>query len=128
MPRQPTTSVHSLIQQNLVWACRMIPGAEWIYHVPNEGKMSVWQGKKLNREGRVKGVFDLFLPVMQGGYGGLYIEVKRPGVRKNGNFIDPLTEEQEAFKVYAESAGYKCVVVRSVKEGLDAVIEYLKGK
>jgi hypothetical protein len=120
-------SVHSLIQQNIVWGLEVVPECKWLHHIPNEGKMSKRRGHILNKEGRKKGVFDLFLPVARGEYHGLYVEVKLPGKKKDGGWKDDLTDEQREFKDDMEAAGYKCVVVRSVKEGLDAVLEYLKG-
>lgn len=50
-----------------------------VYHIPNEGKRSVWAGANLKRQGLRKGVPDLCVPVARGKYHSLYIEMKADG-------------------------------------------------
>lgn len=51
--------------------------AKEIYHIPNEGKRSKSTGARMKREGLVKGIPDIHLPVAEGKYHSLYIELKR---------------------------------------------------
>lgn len=53
------------------------PEVKFLYHIPNEGKRSVYNGAALRRQGLKKGVPDLCLPVPSGKYHALYIEMKR---------------------------------------------------
>ena len=50
-----------------------------VYHIPNEGKRSVWAGANLKRQGLRKGVPDLCVPVARGKCHSLYIEMKAKG-------------------------------------------------
>lgn len=65
------------------------PELRWLYHIPNEGKRSDAQGKKMKQMGLKAGVSDLHLPYAKGCYHGLYIEMKYD---KN-----VLTKEQKEF-------------------------------
>ena len=47
-----------------------------VYHIPNEGKRSVYAGANLKRQGLRRGVPDLCIPVARGKYHSLYIEMK----------------------------------------------------
>lgn len=59
-----------------------------LVHVTNEGKMSAKHGAQTNAIGRRKGFPDFLYPVPRHGFGGLYIEVKRPGEKtRNRNQI-----------------------------------------
>ncbi|MCI8469356.1 MAG: VRR-NUC domain-containing protein [Eggerthellaceae bacterium] len=50
-----------------------------VYHIPNEGKRSVYAGANLKRQGLRAGVPDLCIPVARGRYHSLYIEMKADG-------------------------------------------------
>ena len=52
------------------------PELRLMFHVPNEGKRSVYSGAELKRAGLKKGVPDVMLPVARKGYNGLAIEMK----------------------------------------------------
>jgi hypothetical protein len=116
----------SHIQQAIVAGVRWLPGGEWLFHIPNGFKILAKTkkqrdiiGARWKREGVLPGVCDLCLPIVRGGYHGLYMEVKE-GKK-------PVTEEQKAFIAHVQAEGYKVIVVRSAQQGIDAVIEYLKG-
>jgi hypothetical protein len=113
----------SHIQQAIVAGVRWLPGGEWLHHIPNGGKRNKREAARLKAEGVLPGVPDLFLPLARGGYHGLYMEVKRPDTTKS-----KVSDEQQAFLDHAHAEGYKVIVVRSAQQGIDAVIEYLKGE
>lgn len=52
------------------------------FAIPNGGKRNVIVAQKMKAEGVRAGIPDLCLPVMRGGYGGMYIELKA-GKRHN---------------------------------------------
>ena len=88
-----------------------------LFAVPNGGRRDATTGAKLKAEGVVAGVSALMLLVKRGKYGALLIEMKAPHGRQS--------EEQKAFQVYCESAGYKYVICRSREEFRNEVQGYL---
>lgn len=62
------------------WKLPKYPELENLYHIPNEGKRSAYEGARMKREGLIPGMPDLCLPVPRGKFSALYIELKR----KNG--------------------------------------------
>ena len=69
------------------------PEIKFLYHIPNEGKRSVYNGAAMRRQGLKKGVPDLCLPVPSGKYHALYIEMKRKGEKpslQQLNWLDNL--------------------------------------
>jgi hypothetical protein len=95
------------------------PELKWLYHIPNgAGKLSYRQAAMLKKGGVKRGVLDLFLPTMRGGFGGMYIEMKYGS--------NTLTPEQRIFKQDMFSAGYFCVVCYSWQEAVEHIEKYLK--
>ena len=89
------------------------PELRWMFHIPNEGKRSMIRGAQMRQEGMKKGVPDVCLPVARGGYGALFIEMKRTrggqmtpeqvqwaeGLRAMGNRVERCNGWEEAVKV-----------------------------
>ena len=88
---------------------------ETMHAIPNAARRSPRSGKWLKDEGLKAGVWDINLPIPQGKYSGLWIEMKA-GKNK-------LTEEQEKFAFQLKS---HCMfrVCYSWVEAQQAVIEY----
>lgn len=111
----------STIQQGCIKAFRLqfprLAEQGALFHIPNEGIRKGRSGGKAVGEGLVKGVTDLMLSVPSKGYGGLFIEMKRPGCY-------PRPEQREWMK-HAAQRGYKCAVCHSVVEFMKEVKEYL---
>lgn len=70
-----------------------------LVHIPNEGRMSKWQGAKLNREGRRTGFPDYLLLIPTKDYPYLAIEIKR---RKGDK---PRPEQLEYRNLILEAKG-----------------------
>jgi len=87
------------------------------YHIPNGGFRNAREGAKFKRMGVKKGVLDYFVARAAKGFHGLYIEFKW-GKNK-------LTTEQKDFIRDVEMENYKTVCVYSIKDGIDAIYEYL---
>lgn len=89
-----------------------------IYAIANGGQRGKAQAGKLKAEGVKKGVPDLCLPVPRGGYGALYIEMKR---EKGGQ----VRKTQSEYMARLTRAGNLCVVCRGAEEAKVAIIEYM---
>lgn len=97
--------------------------AEYLIHIPNEGKRSVVEGKRQKALGLCKGASDIFFPMFHmkhledetvAVFGGLWIEIKT----KQGKE----TKHQIAFRERMTAAHYKAVCVHSL-EGAIAIFE-----
>ena len=119
-----TTPLESEEQRALFqWAA--LAAAKWpelrsMYHVPNEGLRSGRAGARLKLEGMRAGVPDVCLPVPRGGYGALYIELKRT---KGGS----LSENQRTWIESLKMLGNKAVVCYGWEQARDEIERYLKG-
>lgn len=89
-----------------------------LFHIPNEGKRSFRTGKQLREQGLRKGCPDLMLAVPQGGYHGLFIEMKRT----KGSHVTP---EQQAFLADLQNLGYQTAVCRGAEEAINIIQFYL---
>jgi hypothetical protein len=94
---------------------------DYLLAVPNGGNRSITEALRLKREGVKRGVSDLFFAHPSFGrgffYHGLWIEVKS----KKGK----LRKEQKEWMLFMSNVGYKCVEVRTVDEGIQAIKDYL---
>ena len=88
-----------------------------LFAIPNGSYKSKTSAAKMNAEGLTAGVADLCLAVSRGGYGALYIEMKRQGGYQKPN--------QKEWQERCEAAGNKYVVCRSILEFMQEVNSYL---
>jgi hypothetical protein len=128
------------IQSSFVAEARKIPGCEWIHAIPNAAKGGMLAQIWMNREGRKAGVSDVFLPrpvmnpmpivhVDNWRFHGLYMETKTLEMIVNGKKkkTGKLKPEQAEFVLYADSMDYGVSVYRSVQEGINILLRYLRG-
>ncbi len=90
-----------------------------IYAIANGGARSKATAGKLKAEGVKRGVPDLCLPVRRGGYGALYIEMKR----EKGSRV---SDVQSEYMKRLERAGNKCVVCRGADAAMAAIKAYME--
>lgn len=107
-----------------------VPELRWLHAIPNGGYRDKATAGKLKAEGVKRGVSDMFLPLPMKGpivggsyqgqelqtftYAGLYVEMKRPRVEKEGvrkpriiaQSEGELSAEQTEFVQYARQNGY----------------------
>jgi hypothetical protein len=83
-----------------------------VISLPNEGKRSLSEGKRLQKMGLTRGVPDLFIPKLK-----LFMELKRPLTGK-------LTPDQESMLAHLNDLGYHC----KVAFGFDAAKDYIDRK
>lgn len=88
-----------------------------LFHIPNEGIRLGGIGRRMKREGIVRGVADLCLAIPRKGYAALYIEMKKPC-----SYQSP---EQKAWQKSIERYGNKYVVCRSLEEFIKIITDYL---
>lgn len=93
------------------------PELRLMFHVPNEGKRSVYSGAELKRAGLKKGVPDVMLPVARKGYNGLAIEMKA-GKNKP-------TEEQKKWLTGLAGEGWLCYVCRGYEAAATVLGDYM---
>lgn len=118
--RKPYAYTESGIQQACVrWFRLQYPIFDkLLFHIPNERLVTAHQGKRMNDEGRVSGVADLFLLVPSNEYHALLIEVKTEKGRQNPN--------QKEWQKAVERMSYKYVIIRSLSEFQTQIKEYLR--
>jgi hypothetical protein len=92
------------------------PGALF-FHVPNGGHRHIKVAAKLKAQGVLAGVPDWLICEPRKGYHGLAIELKVKGGR--------LSLEQSARLYQFRMRGWKCLVIYSLDEFMNAVDEYL---
>jgi len=103
---------------------RRFPELALLHAITNDikrgGEAGKIQGRNNKLLGVVPGIPDLSLPVSRGGYHGLYTETKTPtgSLLPSQEHIIPLLREQ----------GYRVEICRSVQEGVDIWMDYLRGR
>lgn len=116
----------SVIQRAVVnWWRAACPSFEvpeqMLMSIPNGGgRANVMTAVTLKREGLRKGVSDLFLAVIRGRYGGLFIEMKRPSGK--------LTPEQRAFQENVTAQGYAAFTCYSAEQATALISDYINGQ
>lgn len=81
------------IQMSLVKWARL--NGILLMSIPNHGKRNYWTGQQEVAMGLTKGVSDLFLPMMRLGYGGFWLEMKKPGSKPRPDQYDWLDKMRE---------------------------------
>lgn len=79
------------------------------------------QARKAKTLGMVRGFPDIFLPVKRAGYGGPFVELKRP----LGGTLSP---EQRAWLAELDGQGYLAVCWRGFDEARQIIKGYLKAE
>ena len=103
------------------WVKHRYPELALMYHIPNEARRSYALGREMKAQGLRSGVPDICLPVPRGGYGALYIEMKR---RKDSR----LSDNQRGWINGLNRAGNRAVVCKGWEEARNEIMNYLKGE
>lgn len=99
------------------WA-KYNPKLKWMFAIPNGGKRDPKVGYIMKLQGVKPGVSDIFLPIANKGYHGLFIEMKR-----KGNKTSP---DQKSFIASMTENGYMCLVCFSAQEAMENINIYLR--
>lgn len=115
---EPTEhQIQSAFIEWCTWKAQSDPRYDMIMAVPNEGKRTIWQAKKMKREGLKKGFPDVFVFVPSGPYHGLALEFKRQNTKP--------TKEQLKWLQNLRLQGYAAAIVRSVEHARETLLMYL---
>jgi hypothetical protein len=112
----------------ITWAARMRlppapdvqPGAtvfDYLLAIPNGGRRWKAEAARLKAEGVKAGASDLLLPLRRHGFGGLWLELKAPGVKKP-------TDLQADWIARMRLAGYRAEWRAGWLEGAAVIAEY----
>ena len=86
--------------------------------IPNGGSRDIITASNLKAEGVKSGVPDVFIPIPNEIYHGLYIEFKRAGGSPS--------QAQRVFMNYLDEVGYKCLVINCLDYAILETKNYLK--
>jgi len=98
---------------------------KWFHSIPNGGsrgddaRSRAIRGATMKAEGVKEGIPDTFMPCPRGRFAGLYIEMKKPGVKR-------ASKEQEDFRDYALSVGYDWHLCNDWEQAFSVLVAYLK--
>lgn len=96
------------------------PELKLMFHIPNERHCDAKEGKRLKLMGVKSGVPDIFLPVPNGIYHGLFIELKA----ENGR----LSENQMWWSHELNKQGYLSAVCYGWLQAAELIAKYLRGE
>jgi L-cysteine desulfidase len=113
-----STPTEHLEQVTLIAWYRRTYKNELLVAIPNGGKRHIKTALAMKREGVSKGFPDIFLPVPNSQFHGLFIEMKR---KKGG----ALSKEQKAWLEHLNSVGYQAVVCKGFLEAKEVIECYL---
>ena len=121
--RKPNTSPMERDEQELLfewaeYAACSHPELALLFAIPNGEYRPAKTAHNLHLQGVLAGVPDMCLPVPRGGYGALYVELKR---RRGGR----VSEQQRAWIDALNRVGNKAVVCKGFDEAKKAIEDYL---
>ena len=90
-----------------------------VFHIPNGGSRNKAEAANLKRQGVRAGVPDLCIPVANGGYHGLYIEMKA-GKNKP-------TDNQVRWLELLRRNGYAAFVCYGADSAIECIRRYMHG-
>jgi hypothetical protein len=110
-------SREAILQGALITWVKLQYPKEIIFHIPNGGFRTISEGARFKRMGVAPGIPDLMLARPNGGYGGLFIEMKAQDGR--------LSDNQRKMIAALKNVGYRVEVVSSLEHGMKLINEYL---
>ena len=96
------------------------PGLKWMFHIPNGGKRSAAEAARFRAAGVKSGVSDIFVPKAEGGYHGLFIELKAMDGRPS--------DKQREFIRDMRAEGYCAVFAYGAEEAMEIIKAYMDGR
>lgn len=127
-PVDPEATEHTDQARLFRWMAT-VPGLAHAFAIPNGAKLP-WtknakgqrysaEARRLKDEGMKPGVPDIFIPVMRGGYAGMFLELKRAD-RSN----HPSTAQLD-YMAALRDAGYFCIVAYGLEEAMGYIQAYM---
>jgi len=110
-----------LFQWKIGIGMRRWPELRWLHASANGmAASSVGTAARMKKQGMLKGIPDICLPVARGGYHGLYIEMKR----KDGTLRD-LSPEQRDCLAFLREQGYQALVAFGWRDAVKVIEDYI---
>lgn len=127
-PVDPEATEHTDQVRLFRWMAT-VPALALAFAIPNGAKLP-WakdakgnrysaEAKRLKDEGLKRGVPDIFIPVQRGGYGGMFLELKRADLSNH-----PSTAQLD-YMAGLREAGYWCIVAYGIQEAMGYIQAYL---
>lgn len=104
------------------------PELKNLFAVPNGEKRHPAVANRLQAEGVRPGVPDIFLAVMRGSFGGLWIEMKAPDRRPVRGGKGGMSDDQLEWRSRLVEAGYRHAVCYTAEEAWKEIEGYLLGR
>ena len=122
---EPITCPHEETEQILLFQWRDlsvkdIPELRWLHSSLNGVPLSPGLASKMKRMGMTRGVVDVFLPIVRGGYAGLYIEMKR------SNGVPSHLSDSQKSSSFCERARLPAEWCKGWIPARDLILEYLE--
>lgn len=124
MPSESSEQI-ALFRWARLAACT-VPALGLLFAIPNGGARSKATAGRLKAEGVRAGVPDICLPVAIAPYGGLWIELKRPGER--GKPKGRASPEQLRWLGDLQAHGQCVAICYGALEAIDVIGAYLRGE
>ena len=100
------------------WQEKKHPELGLIFHIVNEGKRNKMVGLQLQKMGMKKGIPDICLPVSNGKYNSLWIELKADKTKR-------LTKEQKDWIKKLNDYGNQALRCNGADEAIEIIKKYL---
>lgn len=97
------------------------PDLKWLFAIPNGGLRDRITAGRLKATGVKSGVPDIMLPIRRGSFGGLWIELKKPGKHR-------IEENQLEWIAFLIGQGYCACVCVGWIAAKDKIVNYLNYK
>jgi hypothetical protein len=128
LSRQPISEAN---EQMLVVQYLKLQYPNVIFNADMSGiKLSIGQAMKQKKLGMPKGYPDLFIAEPNGTYNGLFIELKKSGLKlkkKDGTWINEHIEEQAQMLEKLNQRGYYATFCIGFEEAKQTIDKYFKG-
>ena len=105
-------------QKQLIQWVKQFPWGQFLFHIPKETTGGQAWITRNSQMGCRSGVPDLMLPIPMHGYHGLFIEMKKPGGRLEGN--------QKRWLLALTDLGYLAICCRGWEEARYALQGYME--
>lgn len=111
--------------QMLAYYQKQRPALEYIFAIPNGGARHPAVANKLKAEGVKPGVPDVFVPIPNKQFHGLFLEFKRPEIKHLKIKKGVVAPKQKEMIAHLRGLGYAVAVVYSAQQAWQTLENYL---
>lgn len=103
------------------------PELRWMFAIPNGGFRDKITAARLRAQGVKAGVPDIFLPVIRGEWGGLFIEMKKPKDDNDKRSKKGKTQNtQNEYLTYLQNNNYGAIICYGFEDARKTIVSYLE--